>query len=53
MTVQQTDAFGKWLGRLGESRSQEEKANRISKIDGGLFGEPRSLEDKVCEAKID
>ena len=53
ITVQQTDVFEKWLEGVGDPKAQLAITNRILRIEGGLFGDTKSLGDKVGEIKID
>lgn len=52
IVIQQTEEFEEWLDGLTDRRAQEVIANRILQIEGGLFGNTRSLGDKVSEIKI-
>ena len=51
--VQQTDEFEEWLDNLDDRKARNLVVRRIVQIQGGLFGQTRSLGDKVGEIKID
>ena len=53
LTTQQTPAFAKWFSSLSDRKAQAAIARRIVRLEGGLFGDTKSLGDGVSELRID
>lgn len=51
-TIEQTEEFEEWLDNLKDTQAQKVIAREILKMQGGLFGDHKSLRDKVAEARI-
>lgn len=51
--VESTDAFDEWLEELRDERANRAIVKGIVKLEGGLFGNVRSVGDGVSELKID
>ena len=51
-SVLQTEEFEEWLDRLRDRRAVAAIRNRVLQFEGGLFGDVRSLGDRVSEARI-
>lgn len=53
MEVTQTAVFAQWFDRLRDPKAQSRIAQRIARIEIGLMGDVKSVEDGVSEARID
>ena len=51
--VRQTRAFREWLARLADKRAVERIAQRIVRLQAGLFGDVKSIGDGVAELRVD
>jgi putative addiction module killer protein len=51
-SILQTEDFEAWLDGLRDRRAKAAVRNRILQIEGGLFGDVKSLGDRVSEARI-
>jgi putative addiction module killer protein len=47
------DVFGDWLASLGDERAAAKTAVRIDRLAAGNFGDCKSLQEGVCELRID
>ena len=52
-TIEQTDEFEAWLDGLNDRIAQKAIARHIVKMQGGLFGDWKSVGEKVAEARFD
>lgn len=52
-TVKQTDAFKNWLKNLKDIQAKAAIARRIKRLQGGLFGDCKSLGGGLFEMRID
>lgn len=50
--VRQTIAFQQWLARLADRRAVEKIAQRIVRVQAGLFGDVKSIGGGVSEIRI-
>jgi putative addiction module killer protein len=50
--VRQTDEFREWLGNLRDERGAEQIAQRIVRLQSGLFGDAKSVGGGVSELRI-
>lgn len=50
--VRQTIAFRQWLARLADRRAVEKIAQRIVRLQAGLFGDVKSVGGGVSEIRI-
>jgi putative addiction module killer protein len=50
--IEQTELFEAWLDSLNDRDAQKAIVREIVKMRGGLFGDHKSLGDKVAEARI-
>jgi putative addiction module killer protein len=53
IAVRQTAPFRDWLANLADRRAAERIAQRIVRLQGGLFGDAKSLGGGVSELRID
>lgn len=53
LEIRQTEAFAKWLGGISDSRAAEKIAQRIVRLQSGLFGDVKSVGAGVSELRID
>jgi len=51
--VRQTTTFRDWLDNLKDDRAQKRIAQRIVRLQGGLFGDAKSVGDTISELRID
>lgn len=51
-TIEQTEEFEEWLDNLKDAKAQKTITREIVKMQGGFFGDHKSLRDKVAEARI-
>lgn len=51
--VRQTDNFARWLEGLADTRAASKIAQRIVRLQSGLFGDVRPVGDGVSELRID
>lgn len=51
--TQQTETFAKWFGGLRDAVARKRIAQRIVLLEGGHFGDVKSVGDKVAELRID
>ena len=51
--VRQTLAFADWLEHLADHRARERIAQRIVRLQAGLFGDAKSVGGGVSELRID
>ena len=51
--VRQTEDFEQWLDGVTDPIAQKAIARRIVRVEGGLFGDVKSLGDGVSEMRID
>jgi len=51
--VRQTAVFRDWMAELADKRATERIAQRIVRLEGGLFGDTRSVGGGVSELRID
>lgn len=51
-TVEQTEEFEKWLDGLKDAKAQKLVVKEIVKMQGGLFGDAKSVGDGVYEARL-
>lgn len=51
--VRQTVEFAAWLAGLGDVRAQERIAQRVVRLQAGLFGDAKSVGSGVAELRID
>jgi putative addiction module killer protein len=51
--VRQTAVFANWLDCLADQRATERIAQRIVRLQAGLFGDAKSVGDGVSELRID
>ena len=50
--VRQTEAFEEWFEGLGDHVAKKKVGQRIARLQVGLFGDTKSLGDKVFELRI-
>lgn len=50
--IRQTIAFQQWLARLADRRAVEKIAQRIVRVQAGLFGDVKSIGGGVSEIRI-
>ena len=51
--VRQTDVFARWLEGLADTRAARRIAQRIVRLQSGLFGDVRSVGEGVSELRVD
>ena len=51
--VRQTAVFRAWLDGLQDHRAMTRVAQRITRLEAGLFGDPKSVGGGVSELRID
>jgi putative addiction module killer protein len=51
--VRQTESFAAWLGGLGDPRAASRIAQRIVRLQSGLFGDVKPVGEGVSELRID
>ncbi len=51
--VRQTQRFAAWLDGLADQRAMERIAQRIVRLEAGLFGDTKSVGGGVSELRID
>jgi len=51
-TIEQTEEFEAWLDGLKDAKAQKAIVREIVKMQGGLFGDHKPLQEKVVEARI-
>ena len=51
--VRQTEAFADWLDGLADNRAAERIAQRIVRLEAGLFGDAKPVGNGVSELRID
>ena len=51
--VRQTDEFAEWLDGLADRRALERIAQRVVRLQAGLFGDTKSVGKGVSELRID
>lgn len=51
--VRQTEVFAEWLDSLGDTRAAERIAQRIVRLQAGLFGDIKPVGEGVSELRID
>ncbi len=51
--VRQTEAFAAWLDGLRDNRAKERIAQRIVRLQAGLFGDTKTVGSGVSELRID
>lgn len=51
--VRQTDEFATWLRSLKDARAQKRIAQRLARVQAGLFGDVKSVGRSVSELRID
>lgn len=51
--VRQTDEFEQWIEGLNDQIAQKRIGQRIARLEVGLFGDTKSVGDKVHELRID
>ena len=51
--IRQTELFADWLRSLGDKQAQKRIAQRIVRIEAGLFGDAKSVGGGVSELRID
>ena len=50
--VRQTDAFKKWLRKLGDAQAKARFVARIRRVELGNFGDSKSVGDNVFELRF-
>ena len=53
LEIRQTEAFAKWLGSISDSRAAEKIAQRIVRLQAGLFGDVKPVGAGISELRID
>lgn len=53
LEIRQTAIFRDWLDGLADERAAERIAQRLVRLQAGLFGDARSVGDGVSELRID
>jgi putative addiction module killer protein len=53
LEVRQTDNFARWLEGLADTRAASKIAQRIVRLQSGLFGDVRPVGEGVSELRID
>jgi len=53
LEIRQTEAFAKWLGGISGSRAAEKIAQRIVRLQSGLFGDVKPVGAGISELRID
>lgn len=51
--VRQTELFAAWLKSLKDMQAQKRIAQRLVRIEAGLFGDAKSVGDGVSELRVD
>ena len=51
--IRQTEVFADWLGGLSDSRAATRIAQRIVRLQSGLFGDVKPVGDGISELRID
>jgi putative addiction module killer protein len=51
--VRQTQVFEAWLAHLTDARAAERIAQRIVRLEAGLFGDTKSVGGGVAELRVD
>lgn len=52
-TINQTDTFSKWLKNLKDIQAKVNILKRIKRMENGLFGDCKSIEQGLFEMRID
>ena len=53
ISVRETDAFKTWLRALRDVRAQARIAQRVRRLAFGVWGDAKSVGDRVSEMRID
>lgn len=53
IAIRQTAIFREWLENLGDRRAVERIAQRIVRLQAGLFGDAKSVGEGVIELRVD
>lgn len=51
--IRQTELFADWLRSLKDKQGQKRIAQRLVRLEAGLFGDAKSVGDGVSELRID
>ena len=51
--IRQTETFARWLNALSDKRAVQKIAQRLIRVQSGLFGDVKSVGDGVSELRID
>ncbi len=51
--VRQTELFAKWLSRISDPRAVQRIAQRIVRLQSGLFGDVKPIGQGISELRID
>jgi putative addiction module killer protein len=51
--VQQTPEFSRWFTSLRDFQAKQRIHARITRLEGGLFGDVKALINGICELRID
>ena len=51
--IRQTEIFAKWLGGLADARAKDKIAQRIVRLQSGLFGDVKPVGKGISELRID
>ena len=53
LEIRQTEAFAKWLGGISDARAAEKIAQRVVRLQSGLFGDVKPVGSGISELRID
>ena len=51
--IRQTETFAKWLDTLSDRRAVQKIAQRLVRVQSGLFGDVKAIGEGVSELRID
>ena len=51
--IRQTEIFAKWLGGLADARAKDKIAQRIVRLQSGLFGDVKPVGKGISELRIE
>jgi putative addiction module killer protein len=51
--IRQTELFAEWLRSLKDKQAQKRIAQRLVRLEAGLFGDAKSVGDGVSELRVD
>ena len=51
--IRQTEMFAKWLGGLADARAKDKIAQRIVRLQSGLFGDVKPVGKGISELRIE